>query len=38
MADWIVVLNRGRIEQVGSPMHLYNHPALRRGLHRLALH
>jgi ABC-type sugar transport system ATPase subunit len=27
MADTIVVLNGGRIEQVGSPMELYNHPA-----------
>jgi multiple sugar transport system ATP-binding protein len=27
MADKIVVLNGGRIEQVGSPMTLYNHPA-----------
>ncbi|MEK1932097.1 MAG: sn-glycerol-3-phosphate ABC transporter ATP-binding protein UgpC [Pararhizobium sp.] len=27
MADKIVVLNGGRIEQVGSPMELYNHPA-----------
>lgn len=27
MADKIVVLNAGRIEQVGSPMELYNHPA-----------
>ena len=26
MADRIVVLNRGNIEQVGSPMELYNHP------------
>ncbi|MCO6188339.1 ABC transporter ATP-binding protein [Rhizobium sp. L1K21] len=26
MADKIVVLNRGNIEQVGSPMELYNHP------------
>ena len=26
MADKIVVLNAGRIEQVGSPMDLYNHP------------
>ena len=38
MADRIVVLNRGNIEQVGSPLELYNKPglALRRGLHRLA--
>ena len=27
MADKIVVLNAGRIEQVGTPMQLYNHPA-----------
>jgi ABC-type sugar transport system ATPase subunit len=27
MADKIVVLNGGRIEQVGSPMTLYDHPA-----------
>jgi ABC-type sugar transport system ATPase subunit len=27
MADKIVVLNAGRIEQVGSPMELYNAPA-----------
>jgi ABC-type sugar transport system ATPase subunit len=26
MADKIVVLNAGRIEQVGTPMQLYNHP------------
>ena len=26
MADKIVVLNGGRIEQVGSPMELYHHP------------
>jgi ABC-type sugar transport system ATPase subunit len=26
MAEKIVVLNRGRIEQVGTPMELYNHP------------
>ncbi|MDT8855484.1 sn-glycerol-3-phosphate ABC transporter ATP-binding protein UgpC [Paracoccaceae bacterium Fryx2] len=26
MADKIVVLNRGRIEQVGSPLDLYHHP------------
>jgi multiple sugar transport system ATP-binding protein len=26
MADKIVVLNAGRIEQVGNPMDLYNHP------------
>ena len=27
MADRIVVLNKGRIEQFGSPMELYHHPA-----------
>ncbi len=27
MADKIVVLNAGRIEQTGSPLDLYNHPA-----------
>lgn len=27
MADKIVVLNAGRIEQVGSPLTLYEHPA-----------
>ena len=27
MADKIVVLNAGRIEQVGTPLELYNHPA-----------
>src|SRR5664279_2248753 len=27
MADKIVVLNAGRIEQVGAPLDLYNHPA-----------
>ncbi len=26
LADRIVVLNAGRIEQVGSPLHLYQHP------------
>ena len=26
MADKIVVLNAGRVEQVGSPLNLYNHP------------
>ena len=29
MADKIVVLNGGRIEQVGAPLELYNHPANR---------
>ena len=27
LADRIVVLNKGRIEQIGSPMELYNYPA-----------
>ena len=27
LADQIVVLNNGRIEQVGTPLDLYNHPA-----------
>lgn len=27
LADRIVVMNAGRIEQIGSPMELYNHPA-----------
>ncbi len=26
VADRIVVLNRGRVEQVGSPQHVYDHP------------
>ena len=29
MADKIVVLNAGRIEQVGAPLDLYNHPVNR---------
>ena len=38
MADKIVVLNAGNIEQVGSPLELYRTPKnlLRRRLHRLA--
>ena len=38
MADKIVVLNGGRIEQVGAPMDLYPPPglALCRRIHRLA--
>ena len=38
MADKIVVLNAGNIEQVGSPMELYKTPEepVRRRLHRLA--
>jgi sulfate transport system ATP-binding protein len=27
MGDQIAVLNRGRIEQMGAPLHVYNHPA-----------
>jgi ABC-type sugar transport system ATPase subunit len=27
LADRIVVLNAGRIEQVGAPLELYEHPA-----------
>ncbi len=27
VADWIAVLNKGRIEQVGSPTDVYDHPA-----------
>ena len=40
LADRIVVLRAGRIEQVGTPMELYNSPGkpLRRRLHRLAAH
>ena len=38
MGDRIVVMRDGRIEQVGSPLELYDHPAnhVRRRLHRLA--
>ena len=38
MADKIVVLNAGNIEQVGSPLELYERPGepVRRRLHRLA--
>ena len=38
MADKIVVLNAGNIEQVGSPLELYKQPEepVRRRLHRLA--
>ena len=38
MGDRIVVMKDGRIEQVGSPLDLYDHPdqRLRRRLHRLA--
>ena len=40
MADKIVVLDRGSVAQVGSPLELYNRPngAVRRRLHRLADH
>ncbi len=40
MADRIVVLNAGRVEQVGSPLDLYRTPEepFRRRLHRLAAH
>ena len=40
MADKIVVLDRGSVAQVGSPLDLYNKPqrAFCRGLHRLADH
>ena len=38
LADRIVVLNAGVVEQFGSPLELYHHPAepVRRRLHRLA--
>ena len=38
MADKIVVLRAGRVEQVGPPLELYNRPGepVRRRLHRLA--
>ena len=38
LADRIVVLNAGNIEQVGAPLELYQHPGqpVRRRLHRLA--
>ena len=40
MADRIVVLRDGRIEQVGTPLELYDNPGqcLRRRVHRLAGH
>ena len=36
LADKIVVLNAGKVEQVGSPLDLYNKPQqpVRRRLHR----
>ena len=38
LADKIVVLDRGVVQQVGAPLELYHHPQqpVRRGLHRLA--
>ena len=38
LADRVVVMNHGRIEQIGTPNELYHKPgdALRRQLHRLA--
>ena len=38
MADKIVVMRDGRVEQTGSPLELYDHPVepVRRRLHRLA--
>lgn len=37
LADKIVVLDAGRVAQVGKPLELYHYPApLCRGLHRLA--
>ena len=38
LADRVVVMNRGKIEQIGAPNDLYHAPgdALRRRLHRLA--
>ena len=40
LADRVVVMNGGNIEQVGTPQQLYHNPqdALRRRLHRLAGH
>ena len=40
LADRIVVLRAGRIEQVGTPLELYREPAntLRRGVHRVPRH
>ncbi len=37
LADRVVVMNQGRIEQIGTPHELYHHPAhaFRGGLHRL---
>ena len=38
MSDRIAVMNGGRVEQIGSPREIYEHPqtAVRRRLHRLA--
>ena len=38
MADRIVVMHDGRIEQIGEPLELYDHPGqpVRRAVHRLA--
>jgi ABC-type sugar transport systems, ATPase components len=39
LADRIVVLKAGRIEQIGTPLELYNNPQrLRCRLHRFAPH
>ena len=40
LADRIVVLRAGRIEQIGTPLDLYNQPAntVRRRLHRRPAH
>ena len=40
LADTVVVMNQGRIEQIGAPTEVYRRPAtqLRRHLHRLAGH
>jgi ABC-type sugar transport system ATPase subunit len=39
MADRIVVMNDGVVEQIGAPLELYDRPAnLRRRVHRLAGH
>ena len=27
MAGQVIVLNKGRVEQMGTPQHLYEHPA-----------
>ena len=38
LADKIVVMNQGRVEQQGKPLELYYRQCLRRRLHRLAGH